>query len=154
MPDFKQSKRFLEKVGPALAEPRQPAIQHDYWDRTWDTLRRDEREDVAAFFLYWLMDVELLKRKAGVDVIGEKVQRRIRGRDVGSVSPDCMKSTRRFEVQSGVGWASGDSALRGLYHEIKKHEAPFEDVVYSHMRNTNPHIKKAHTLPHKALEGG
>ncbi len=93
---IRQSRRFLTKVGPALAEARQADIQHDYWDRTWDTLNRDERENVAALLFYWVMDPDLLKRKAGVDVIGEKVKRRIHGRDAWEHTPGLNEKYTRL----------------------------------------------------------
>ena len=46
-----------------------------------------------------------------------------------------------------------NDTLRGLYHEVKKHEAPFKQVVYNHVRDANPGIKKAHRLLSEALEG-
>ncbi len=102
---IKQSKRFLAKVGPALAEARQADIQHDYWDRTWDTMNRDERERVAAILFFWVMDPGLLMRKAEVDVVGERVKRRIRGRDVWETVPRLNeKYTRlRHSIWSWLG---------------------------------------------------
>jgi len=93
---IKQSKRFMAKVGPALAEARQASIQHDYWDRTWDTLNRDGRETVAALLLFWVMDPELLLRKAEVDVIGERVKRKIRGRTVWERTPGLSEKYTRL----------------------------------------------------------
>lgn len=79
---IKQYRRFLAKVGPGLAEVRQADILHDYWDRFWDTLNLHERENIGAAFLFWIMEPELLLRKADVDVFGEKVRRKIHGREV------------------------------------------------------------------------
>lgn len=77
----RKSRQFLAKVGPGLAEARQADVLHDYWDRFWDTLNLHERENMAALFLFWIMDPQLLLKKAEVDVFGERVKRRIRGRD-------------------------------------------------------------------------
>jgi len=46
-----------------------------------------------------------------------------------------------------------DDTLRALYHEVKKREAPFEQVIYSHVGENNQYIKKSHRLLNQALEG-
>lgn len=43
--------------------------------------------------------------------------------------------------------------LLELFGRVKDQERPFEEVVYVHVRDTNPNIRKAHRLLHDALEG-
>lgn len=43
--------------------------------------------------------------------------------------------------------------LRRLFHEVKKAEAAFDEVVYTHVRRDNPSIRKADKLVNEALDG-
>ena len=50
-------------------------------------------------------------------------------------------------------WRLKDDTLRDLYHQAKNRECPFNKVTYTHVRRTDPNIKKADKLVNEALDG-
>lgn len=43
--------------------------------------------------------------------------------------------------------------LRSLFHEVKKHEQVFQEVIYQHVERTNPYMRQADRLLNEAFEG-
>ncbi len=84
---MKELERYLAEEGPELAEAHQADIGHDYWDRTWDSLGRQERKDVAAVVAGLIRNPDVLRDWAGVDVVNEKVKRLVDGVDIWEDEP-------------------------------------------------------------------
>ena len=75
----------------------------------------------------------------------------------------CAKYTRRrvccfMDSQLVVNhmngtWRLKNDDLRSLFHEVKKHEQVFGEVVYQYLERTNPYMKKVDRLVNEAFEG-
>ena len=50
-------------------------------------------------------------------------------------------------------WRLKNDELRALFHEAKDKERPFKRVIYTHVRRTNPTMRKADKLLNEAIEG-
>jgi ribonuclease HI len=50
-------------------------------------------------------------------------------------------------------WRLKNDELRELYHEVKKKEQVFREVVYQHVKRENPYMKKVDRLVNEAFEG-
>lgn len=50
-------------------------------------------------------------------------------------------------------WRLKDDTLRELFHQVKKAEQVFEEVIYQHVRRTNQYITKADRILNDAFEG-
>ncbi len=50
-------------------------------------------------------------------------------------------------------WRLKDDTLRELWKKVKQCEQVFKEVVYTHVRRTNPNIKKVDRALKEALEG-
>jgi len=81
----------------------------------------------------------------------------IRGLDI------CAKFTRKkvlsildselvVKQMNGV-WRLKNDNLRALFHEVKRNEDPFEEVVFQHAKRTHQLIKKADRIVNEAFEG-
>lgn len=81
----------------------------------------------------------------------------IRGLDL------CAKYTRRrvccfmdsqlvVNHMNGI-WRLKNDELRSLFHEVKKHEQVFLEVIYQHLERTNPYMKRVDRLVNEAFEG-
>lgn len=57
-----------------------------------------------------------------------------------------------IKQMSGI-WRLKNDELRALYHKAKDKERPFKEVTYTHVRRTDPNIKKADRLVNDALDG-
>jgi len=75
----------------------------------------------------------------------------------------CAQFTRRHVVcftdsqlvvnQMSGKWRLKNDELRALFFEVKKFEQSFDEVIYTHVKRTNPYIKKADKLLNEAFEG-
>jgi ribonuclease HI len=50
-------------------------------------------------------------------------------------------------------WRLKKDELRALFQQAKDKERPFKKVIYTHVRRTNPFIKRVDRLVNEALEG-
>jgi ribonuclease HI len=50
-------------------------------------------------------------------------------------------------------WRLKNDQLRQLFFEVKQCEQVFAEVVYTHVKRTNPFIRKADRLANEAIEG-
>jgi ribonuclease HI len=66
---------------------------------------------------------------------------------------DCFLDSQLVVYQMNGHFRLKDDTLRRLYYDVKKHEWPFDEVVYTHVPNTDPQIMIAHRLLSEALEG-
>lgn len=64
----------LDSKGPDNAEETQAWCSHDYWDKIWDDSSYDKRKYIAVFFKWLLLNPQILKDWAGVDVLLGKVK--------------------------------------------------------------------------------
>jgi hypothetical protein len=64
----------LNSKGPDNAEETQAWYSHDYWDKIWDDSSYDKRKYIAGFFKELLLNPQILKDWAEVDVLSGKVK--------------------------------------------------------------------------------
>ena len=75
----------------------------------------------------------------------------------------CAQFTRRKVVcfsdslllvnqMNGV-WRLKNDTLRALFHDVKDRERVFDEVIYQHVKRTNPSIKKADKILNDAFQG-
>ena len=50
-------------------------------------------------------------------------------------------------------WRLKDDTLRDLFHEVKKREQVFKEVIFQHVKRTNQFIRKADRLLNEAFDG-
>jgi len=65
----------------------------------------------------------------------------------------CYLDSELVVKQMNGVWRLKDDELRALYHQAKDKERPFKEVVYTHVRRTDPNMKKADRLVNDALDG-
>ena len=75
----------------------------------------------------------------------------------------CAKYTRRrvccfMDSQLVVNhmngtWRLKNDELRSLFHEVKKYEQVFQEVIHQHVERTNPYMKKVDRVLNEAFEG-
>jgi ribonuclease HI len=63
-----------------------------------------------------------------------------------------MDSQLVVNQMNGV-WRLKNDELRSLFHEVKKCEQLFREVVYQQVGRTNPFMKKVDRLLNEAFEG-
>jgi len=78
------------------AEEQMAWIDHDYIDRTWDTLLDLEKKYWEGFFIWILLSPKILKEWAGVDVINGKIQRIIKNHEVWESCPGLKSEYKRL----------------------------------------------------------
>jgi len=64
----------LDSKGPNSVEEIQAWCSHDYWDKIWDDSPYNKRKHIAGFFKWLLLNPQILKDWAGVDVLSGKVK--------------------------------------------------------------------------------
>ncbi|MCD6576675.1 MAG: ribonuclease HI family protein [Anaerolineaceae bacterium] len=65
----------------------------------------------------------------------------------------CFTDSQLVVNQMSGKWQLKNDELRTLFFEVKKFEQPFDEVIYTHVKRTNPYIKKADKLLNEAFEG-
>ncbi|HJX69796.1 MAG TPA: ribonuclease HI family protein [Dehalococcoidia bacterium] len=65
----------------------------------------------------------------------------------------CYLDSELVVKQMTGAWRLKDDELRVLYHKAKDKERPFREVVYTHVRRTNPTMRKVDRLVNEAFEG-
>ena len=68
-------------------------------------------------------------------------------------SVHCYLDSELVVKQMTGAWRLKDDELRALYHQVKDKERPFGEVVYTHVRRTDPNMRKADKLVNAALDG-
>jgi hypothetical protein len=82
--------RLRDAEGADSAEKRMVSDTHDYLDRIWDDLPEIDRIGRKAELAWVLLNPQVLKDWAGVDVLGGKIQRVVEGQEIWENSPDIM----------------------------------------------------------------
>ncbi|MFA5876021.1 MAG: ribonuclease HI family protein [Candidatus Margulisiibacteriota bacterium] len=65
----------------------------------------------------------------------------------------CMLDSELVVKQMTGIWRLHNNDLRALFHEVKRNEEPFEEVVYQHVKRTHHFIQKADRMVNEAFEG-
>lgn len=65
----------------------------------------------------------------------------------------CFTDSQLVVKQMNGTWHLKNDELRSLFHEVKKREQVFQEVIYQHVERTNPYIKKVDRLLNEAFEG-
>ncbi|MBI3872888.1 MAG: hypothetical protein HY304_07420 [candidate division Zixibacteria bacterium] len=76
-----------EKHGGSRAECIQASHSHDYLDRVWDDLSREERSYWEGFFAWVLLNPSVLREHYGVDVVFGFIERKIDNRTIWEPAP-------------------------------------------------------------------
>lgn len=63
--------------GDEEAERAMSFAAHDYFDLVWDSLPREHRQYIEGFSIWMLSRPRLMTEKFGVDVLNEKIARRV-----------------------------------------------------------------------------
>lgn len=71
---WEHHRRTRERYGDEEAEKEAIQLSHCYFDRIWDDFSAEQRENLELAFAEFVSTPELLKEKAGVDVIEGKIQ--------------------------------------------------------------------------------
>jgi hypothetical protein len=100
--------------GPDAAEKLQVDLAHDYLDRTWDDLSKECREFWEGFSVWLVYQPDVLKSWAGVDVVGEKIQRSYNGCEVWEDCPGLGQQYKRLrrEVSRHHEWRLRKALVR------------------------------------------
>lgn len=78
------------------AEKFQSWVSHDYLDRIWDTLNKNQRRNVEIQCKYFLENPEELNRVYQIDVIQGLIYRVINGEDVIENCPQLIEEYKRL----------------------------------------------------------
>jgi ribonuclease HI len=65
----------------------------------------------------------------------------------------CYSDSELLVNQMSGTWRLKNDQLRQLFFEVKQCEQVFAEVVYTHVKRTNPFIRKADRLANEAIEG-
>lgn len=65
----------------------------------------------------------------------------------------CFLDSELVVKQMTGAWRLKDNELRVLFHKAKEKERAFREVTYTHVKRTNPTIKKVDRLVNQALDG-
>ena len=103
---IKSIQTLKESQGADAAEEKTASYGHDILDRTWDDLRKEERDDREGYFIWLLYHPEILESCAGVDVIRGRIQRTIDGQTLWEDSPETVTEYKclRREVSRHHKW--------------------------------------------------
>ena len=66
---------------------------------------------------------------------------------------NCYSDSELLVKQMEGAWRLKNDELRSLFQEAKNRERPFKKVSYTHLRRTNPAMRKADKLVNEALDG-
>jgi hypothetical protein len=83
--------------GPDAAERLQVDLAHDYLDRAWDDLAKEEKKCWERRFVWLLYRPDILESWAGVDVLRGRILRRIDDRDVWEDAPEIIEQYKRLK---------------------------------------------------------
>jgi len=103
-----------ETEGAGVAEERMVSDAHDYFDRVWDDLPKADRNYWEGFFVWLLYNPEVLKDRAGVDVLSGRIHRIIEGQEIWEESPETTLEYKR------------------LYRDVSRHKKSFLRDVIAH----------------------
>lgn len=95
------------------AEKEQVLLTHDFFDRTWDLLHPAERKYWEAFFVWLLLNPDLLRSWAGVDVVKGRIRREKDGWRRWHACPALRGEYRRLLAYAGA-VRSRDPQLRHM----------------------------------------
>ncbi len=90
------------RAGCNQAEAYMVSISHDYLDKVWDFdgLSREDRVSTRkyweGFYVWLLLNPQLLKDWAGVDVVAGRIHRLINGNDVWEEEPELRAEYKRL----------------------------------------------------------
>ncbi|MEW6086841.1 MAG: hypothetical protein AB1498_00805 [bacterium] len=94
---IKELTEILRKEkGGARAEEQMAWIDHDYIDKTWDFISNPEKKYREGFFAWILLNPDILKNWAGVDVLGSKIQRVIDSNEIWESCPELESEYNRL----------------------------------------------------------
>lgn len=71
-------------------------VDHDYIDKIWDCLSPKQRKDWETFFILVLLNLEILTKWAGVDVIKGEIQRIIEEQEIWEDCPEVKFEYKRL----------------------------------------------------------
>jgi hypothetical protein len=74
--------KLRKEKGAEKAEEKMSSDSHDLFDARWDTLSNFERKYWKGFFAWVLLNPEILKEWASVDVLDGRIQRLIENQEV------------------------------------------------------------------------
>ena len=102
-PSLKQVIEYVAQArGGDDAERSQSYVSHDYFDRIWDSLSDEERRFQEGYFIWVLLQPDILKQKFGVDVCSEKIERVINGMRIWEDAPGLRKEYLRLCAYADV----------------------------------------------------
>lgn len=91
------ARRTRKRYGDEEAEKEAVRLSHSYFDRVWDGLSRERRDNIELAFAQFALSPDLLKNHSGVDVTEGKIQYEL---DSGEVSwedaPELLGEYRRL----------------------------------------------------------
>ena len=97
-----RTQRIGDARGPVRAEEYMVSVSHDYLDKIWDfdDLSREERKYTRkyweAFHIWLVLNPEVLKNWAGVDVPGGRIHRVVDGNEVWEEAPEVKSEYKRL----------------------------------------------------------
>ncbi len=109
--------RLSEMMDGDGVEEHQVFYSHDYLDKVWDTLSRDEKKYWEGFFAWVLSHPSTLKNWAGVDVLNGKIHRSIEGQEIWEDCPE-VKSEYKCLLRYVEAVISNDEDLQ---HMLKRY---------------------------------
>ncbi len=140
--DHLRSRRVLQWKGPRIAEEYMASMAHDLDDRTWD-FDGKPRPERAAIRKYWesfcawlILNQDVLRSWAGVDVVAGRIHRVIDGVDVWEEEPtlvvaySALQNRVRFLIRC-------DMALREAL--VKYGKVDVDALADSNCRNLPSH---------------
>jgi len=98
--------RILDRAGATKAEEYQASLSHDFLDKTWDFADQARRERTrtrnywGGFFVWLILNPDLLESWAGVDVQHGRIHRVIAGNDVWEEAPEVTAEYGRLLGQA------------------------------------------------------
>lgn len=94
---LKESIRILSnEKGPEEAEAQMARVDHDYIDKTWDTLSFQEKKYREGFFVWILFHPRILKEWAGVNVLDGRIKRLIHTDEIWEYCPELKSEYKRL----------------------------------------------------------
>ncbi len=102
-----------------IAEEQMAYWGHDYIDRIWDDLSKDERIYWEGFFTWVILNPDFLKDWAGVDVVEGKIKRLIDDKEVWET---CLELKREYNrlVPYVKKVIKNDKELQGILERYPK----------------------------------
>lgn len=82
------TEKIKDTCGPHRAEEYMSSLSHDWIDKTWDLLSREQRSYWEGFFAWLVYHPEILLHWADVDVERGRVRRIVNGNEIWSDEPE------------------------------------------------------------------